>query len=335
MDYYEELGVAPTASAEEIRQAYRILARILHPDQHPEGPARDMAERQMKRLNLMMEVLTDVQARARYDRSLLQPAAVVPAPLGRPILRRGQPGMWVWAVSALVGVAGIGWYLTQESVRGARVRATPVRAGTTAAAAPAKPAPAPVAAIKPARERPAWEQPARAARRKPARAVQLDSAPPLTEPLRMEAPPPVAADLRLPVPVAPPVVDRPPQPSPRFAGAWLYVKPAHEAMQPGLYPPEYIELKISEKDNLLWGSYHARYLIADQAISPVVAFSFEGRAELPVARFSWTGAGGARGQVTLTLRSSDAMEVNWRAEQLGNELGLTSGVSTLVRRRDH
>jgi len=36
MNYYEELGLRPSASAEEIRQAYRELARLLPPDQQRE-----------------------------------------------------------------------------------------------------------------------------------------------------------------------------------------------------------------------------------------------------------------------------------------------------------
>jgi curved DNA-binding protein CbpA len=45
MNYYEELGLKPSASAEEIRQAYRELARLLHPDQHQEEGLRRAAER--------------------------------------------------------------------------------------------------------------------------------------------------------------------------------------------------------------------------------------------------------------------------------------------------
>lgn len=345
MTYYEELGVAPAASVEEIRQAYKTLARLLHPDQHPEGPMREMAERQMKRLNLMLEVLTDAAARARYDHSL-EPAEPVPD-LPRPP-RGGHVGLWIWGTAALLGVAGIGWFLSQEGGVGSRPRMAAPVAGAAAVAPKSEPgsatptAPPRERAVAGAsgREAALTAELAQAQRTIAALRAERDDA--LQQIARQSAPQANPDAPRLPA-TAPPVDDAAPptspppaagKPAPRFAGDWLYVKPAHPGRQRGLYPPEYIELKISERDNVLWGSYHARYLVADRAISPVVAFEFEGRAEAPLTRCAWTGAGGARGQVTLKLNSADAMEVSWRAEQMGAELGLTSGVATLVRRQD-
>src|SRR5262245_22898526 len=74
MTYYEELGVAPTAPVEEIRQAYKRLARLMHPDRRTSEETRRLAELQMKRLNSMLEVLADEAARAEYDASLRGPA---------------------------------------------------------------------------------------------------------------------------------------------------------------------------------------------------------------------------------------------------------------------
>jgi curved DNA-binding protein CbpA len=48
MNYYEELRLTPSASAEEIRQAYRELVRLLHPDQRREEGLRRAAERIME-----------------------------------------------------------------------------------------------------------------------------------------------------------------------------------------------------------------------------------------------------------------------------------------------
>ncbi|SDE38874.1 DnaJ domain-containing protein [Sporomusa acidovorans] len=67
IDYYETLGVAKTASAKEIKQAYRKLARKHHPDLH-QGDARKNAEEEFKRINEAYEVLSDPDKRAKYDK---------------------------------------------------------------------------------------------------------------------------------------------------------------------------------------------------------------------------------------------------------------------------
>ncbi len=64
-DYYEVLGVEKTASAEDIKKAYRKLAKECHPDLHPNDKN---AEERFKELNEANEVLSDADKRARYDR---------------------------------------------------------------------------------------------------------------------------------------------------------------------------------------------------------------------------------------------------------------------------
>jgi curved DNA-binding protein len=62
-DYYETLEVPRTASAEEIRSAYRRLARKYHPDVNKEPDAED----RFKQISEAYEVLRDDEKRARYD----------------------------------------------------------------------------------------------------------------------------------------------------------------------------------------------------------------------------------------------------------------------------
>src|SRR5579864_4584693 len=63
-DYYSTLGVAKTASAKDIKAAYRKLARKHHPDVNPGDKA---AEVKIKELNEAYEVLSDREKRKKYD----------------------------------------------------------------------------------------------------------------------------------------------------------------------------------------------------------------------------------------------------------------------------
>jgi molecular chaperone DnaJ len=64
-DYYAVLGVKRGASAKEIRQAYRRLARKHHPDVNPGDKA---AEARFKEINAAYEVLSDAEKRKKYDK---------------------------------------------------------------------------------------------------------------------------------------------------------------------------------------------------------------------------------------------------------------------------
>jgi molecular chaperone DnaJ len=64
-DYYEVLGVSKSASVDEIKQAYRRLAKQYHPDMNPQNRAE--AEEKFKELSEAYEVLVDKEKRALYD----------------------------------------------------------------------------------------------------------------------------------------------------------------------------------------------------------------------------------------------------------------------------
>jgi DnaJ-class molecular chaperone len=64
-DPYSELGVARSASADEIRKAFRKLAKELHPDRNPGDKA---AEERFKRVSGAFDILGDPEKKAKFDR---------------------------------------------------------------------------------------------------------------------------------------------------------------------------------------------------------------------------------------------------------------------------
>ncbi len=79
-DYYETLGVSKTASEEEIRSAFRKLARKYHPDVAKD---KKTAEEKFKQINEAYEVLSDPEKRKKYDQlgaNWNQPGGFQPPP---------------------------------------------------------------------------------------------------------------------------------------------------------------------------------------------------------------------------------------------------------------
>ena len=61
-DPYSVLGITPEATDEEVKQAYRTLARKYHPDNYQDNPLADLAEEKMKEINEAYEAITKMRA---------------------------------------------------------------------------------------------------------------------------------------------------------------------------------------------------------------------------------------------------------------------------------
>ena len=66
-DYYDILGVEKNSSDEELKKAYRKMARQHHPDLHPGDAQKKEAEAKFKEINEAYETLSDQEKRKRYD----------------------------------------------------------------------------------------------------------------------------------------------------------------------------------------------------------------------------------------------------------------------------
>lgn len=95
-DPYQVLGVDRGASEEEIKRAYRRLAKELHPDLHPGKPG---IEQRFKEVTAAYHLLVDPERRARYDRGEIDAAGA----------RRPEPGFYRTYADAAEGAKYHPW----------------------------------------------------------------------------------------------------------------------------------------------------------------------------------------------------------------------------------
>jgi molecular chaperone DnaJ len=105
-DYYETLGVSKSASAEELKKAYRKKALEWHPDTH-KGADKEVAEKRFKEINEAYQVLSDSQKRAAYDQyghDAFSPGGAASGFSGQgPFGRGGQTGPFTYTYTSQGG----------------------------------------------------------------------------------------------------------------------------------------------------------------------------------------------------------------------------------------
>lgn len=315
--YYEELGVEENASPEEIRDSFRALVRLLHPDQQSDPQLKEMAERQMRKLNRIYAVLSDAERRTAYDNSLKQPRHAAPI-----IVFSGADGNLRKLIVRLVAITGIVlssalliWFMATTNNNDGRTQEAHASSGRNSDG-PADGA----------------DQIARLRDQLRSAEAERDSALVQLEKIGGKA---AVAKAQEQGAAATGSANEPAPPAgaAQFAGLWVVGKGNGFAVAGGKsrYPPEYIELRVSEASGVLTGQYHSRYQVLDRAISPDVDFTFTGRPAGNALDCAWHGPGGARGKVTLKLVSAGTVDLAWSANELGSLQWLTNGDATLVK----
>jgi curved DNA-binding protein CbpA len=370
IDYYEELGVDRNAPADEIRDSFRALVRLLHPDHQQDEHLKTIAERQLRRVNRIYAVLSDPERRRRYDELLeedFRPPTIIYSPVTG-ISAKQLISRFVWAGAAILGVALVIWIATDQpsvpvysgehSVVSARQPASSV---ATSAPPDSEPVAAPespqgiqdevsilrtqLRAMRQQRDQARQEVARLSGGKQPADEVggvelatapAVQAAPVNSGPAAAElAPPHIAPQTPKPALASMGPAFRtvkPPGSDPhQFAGFWYFARGNGQRPR-NLYPPEFIEATLTESNGVVHGKYRSRYQIVDRAISPDVNFEFSGSPSGGAINCIWSGAGGAKGQLTVRMTGENDLRVDWSATEIGSVQGLASGTAVLTRR---
>ena len=355
MDFYEELGLPPTASADEIRRAYKRLAMHLHPDRCSTDLQKRRAEARMRRLNEIFETLGDTGQRQRHDDARREAAIRDAAQQQHQHLlllrQKNRNKLWISAFGlCATGLVIAGLFFTDTFERGDQVFP---RLGA--------PVDVPVASVTPKSNRPA----AAANKRDP----ELASPPMVAVPVKPpEAPRQIARSLdpttetpapRLrelanarpsssSAPIEPlvntnprliegnttasstTVVARPATPASSVAGTWIF----SPWRSPGTnlpYAAEYVEVSIRMQRQRVTGRFQGRFNVRNSTLPPRVVFQFEGAEQDLATGILWRAENGAEGVVKLHLLSEKELELGWYTTRFAATLALTSGSAILSR----
>jgi hypothetical protein len=308
---YDELGLPPGASEEEIRETYLDRVRLLHPDLQREPSRKRQAESQMKRVNRAYAVLSDPDRRRRYDAALAETenseAPLVNRKEGR---SRARAVITLgWLICAFAGTVGIGWYVSQQALPPSETEQVHAAPAPPPASQPAQP---PAAPDTSAAELESLRSDLAAAKAERDRALEQTIL--------------QAKELDF---LTGRILSRPSAGAGRFAGVWVLPKVTTPA---SAYTPESVDLIVTEQQGTIQGRYRARYPGMGIPEAPMVRFYLEGKSQGDVADAVWSGPGGSKGEMQMKLASPNALQLVWSTTQPAKQSGPDSGTVALVRK---